>query len=246
MAEHAAERNANQRSTDPDQWRVEPIPTTDRTKTEVDSFAETLRRYLHDILGTLAADGATHHSRSEEAHMDDGGPRRIGINVDIRPHAFDPFSNPEFFEGVLPRRIIAFLIDLIIITAPIILVCIFIFLFGLVTFGLGWALFFPIMPGSVIWALVYCGITMGGPASATIGMRTVDIEVRTWYGTPCYFVLGAVHAILFWVSTSMLTPLVLLVGLFNERRRLLHDFLLGTVVINNEYRAEMLRHYGRQ
>jgi uncharacterized RDD family membrane protein YckC len=178
----------------------------------------------------------------EEAHMADGGPRRIGLDVDIKPHAYDPFSNPEYFEGVLARRMIAFVIDLAIITVPIILVCIFIFLFGLITFGLGWGLFFLVIPGSVIWALAYCGVTMGSPASATIGMRTVDIEVRTWYGAPCYFLLGAVHAIVFWVTTSALTPLVLLVGLLNERGRLLHDFLLGTVVINNERRAALLRH----
>jgi uncharacterized RDD family membrane protein YckC len=178
----------------------------------------------------------------EEAHMADGGPRRIGFDVDIKPHAYDPFLNPEYFEGVLARRMIAFVIDLVIITVPIILVCIFIFLFGLITFGLGWGLFFLVIPGSVIWALAYCGVTMGSPASATIGMRTVDIEVRTWYGAPCYFLLGAVHAIAFWVTTSALTPLVLLVGLLNERRRLLHDFLLGTVVINNERRAALLRH----
>ena len=170
--------------------------------------------------------------------MADAGPRPI---VEIKPHAYDPFSRPEYFEGVLARRMIAFVIDLAIITIPIMVVCIFIFLFGLITFGLGWGLFFLVVPGSVIWALVYCGATMGSPASATIGMRTVDIEVRTWYGEPCYFVLGAVHAIAFWVTTSALTPLVLLVGLLNERRRLLHDFLLGTVVINNEHRAATLR-----
>jgi uncharacterized RDD family membrane protein YckC len=174
-------------------------------------------------------------------HMADSGPRRI---VEIKPHAYDPFLNPEFFEGVLARRMIAFLIDFVIILVPIILACIFIFLFGLITFGLGWGLFFLIVPGSVIWALVYYGATMGGPASATVGMRTVDIEVRTWYGAPCYFVLGAVHAIAFWLLTSALTPLVLLVGLVNQRRRLLHDFLLGTVVINNERRAAALRSYG--
>jgi uncharacterized RDD family membrane protein YckC len=174
--------------------------------------------------------------------MADGGPRRIGFDVDIKPHAYDPFLNPEYFEGVLARRMIAFLIDLAIITVPIILVSIFIFFFGLVTFGLGWGLFFLVVPGSAIWALIYYGATMGSPASATIGMRTVDIEVRTWYGAPCYFVLGAVHAIAFWVTTSALTPLVLLVGLLNERRRLLHDFLLGTVVINNVRRAALLRH----
>jgi uncharacterized RDD family membrane protein YckC len=174
--------------------------------------------------------------------MADGEGRRIGFDVDIKPHAYDPFSNPEYFEGVLARRMIAFLIDLVIITVPVILACIFIFLFGLVTFGLGWGLFFLVVPGSVVWALVYCGATLGAPESATLGMRTVDIEVRTWYGEPCYFVLGAVHAIVFWVTISALTPLVLVVGLLNERRRLLHDFLLGTVVINNERRAALLRH----
>jgi uncharacterized RDD family membrane protein YckC len=39
----------------------------------------------------------------------------------------------------------------------------------------------------------------------------------------------------------VLTPLVLVVGLFNERQRLLHDILIGTVVINNPARAQALR-----
>jgi uncharacterized RDD family membrane protein YckC len=69
----------------------------------------------------------------------------------------------------------------------------------------------------------------------------MDIEMRTWYGAPAYFVLGAVHAIAFWVTVSFLTPFILLVGLFNNRRRLLHDMLVGTVVINNPIRAQGLR-----
>src|SRR5262245_27851803 len=113
--------------------------------------------------------------------MADGGSRPIGFDMEIKPHAYDPFLHPEYFEGVLARRMIAFLIDLFIITVPIILACIFIFLFGLITFGLGWGLFFLVVPGSVIWALVYCGATMGGPASATLGMLTSDIEARSCY-----------------------------------------------------------------
>jgi uncharacterized RDD family membrane protein YckC len=93
----------------------------------------------------------------------------------------------------------------------------------------------------VIWAIVYFGITLGGPSSATLGMRVVDLQMRTWYGAPAYFVLGAVHAIVFWLTISVLTPFILLVAFFNERRRLLHDILLGTVVINNERRAAALR-----
>jgi uncharacterized RDD family membrane protein YckC len=69
----------------------------------------------------------------------------------------------------------------------------------------------------------------------------MDLEMRTWYGAPAYFVLGAVHAIAFWFTVSFFTPFVLLVAFFNERRRLLHDILLGTVVINNAARASMLR-----
>jgi uncharacterized RDD family membrane protein YckC len=65
----------------------------------------------------------------------------------------------------------------------------------------------------------------------------MDLELRTWYGAPGYFVLGAMHAVLFWVSISFLSPLVLLVGLFNSRRRLLHDFVLGTVVIDSSVRS---------
>ena len=77
----------------------------------------------------------------------------------------------------------------------------------------------------MIWAVVYFGVTLGGPASATIGMRVMDLEMRTWYGAPAYFVLGAVHAIAFWFTVSFFTPFVLLVAFFNERRRLLHDIL---------------------
>ncbi len=61
----------------------------------------------------------------------------------------------------------------------------------------------------VIWAIVYYGMTLGSPASATIGMRIMDIEMRTWYGAPAYFVLGAVHAVVFWITVSAITPLVL-------------------------------------
>jgi uncharacterized RDD family membrane protein YckC len=172
-----------------------------------------------------------------------GGPKHISFGVvDIKPHAYDPWLQPEYFEGVPARRVIAFMIDLTIIAVPVFFAWIFIFLFGIATFGLGWALFHLIPPATAIWALVYCGATMGGPASATIGMRMVDLEIRTWYGARCYPLLGAVHALVFWVTISALTPLVLVVALLNERRRLLHDFVLGTVVINNEHRAALLRH----
>ena len=163
------------------------------------------------------------------------------MSIDVKPHAYDPATHPELFEGVLARRVVAFVIDFVIIAIPVVLAAMFIFAFGIVTLGLGWALYWLLPPSSVIWALVYFGMTLGGPRSATIGMRTLDLEMRTWYGAPADSVLGAVHAIVFWFSVSALTPFILLVAFFNERRRLLHDIILGTVVINNEQRAAALR-----
>ena len=159
--------------------------------------------------------------------------------MDVKPHAYDPAMNPELFEGVLARRVVAFIIDFIIIAIPVVLAAMFIFAFGIVTLGLGFALYWLLPGASVIWAVVYFGLTLGGARSATIGMRIMDLEMRTWYGAPAYFVLGAVHAIAFWLSVSFFTPFVLLVPFFNERRRLLHDILLDTVVINNPARAAM-------
>lgn len=173
--------------------------------------------------------------------MTDSGPRKIGVSIELKPHAYDPVANPELFEGVLARRCIAFLIDVVIIAIPVLFAAVFIFIFGLVTLGLGWVLFWLLSPAAVIWAIAYYGLTFGSPASATIGMRTMDIEMRTWYGAPAYFVLGAVHAVVYWITVSFLTPLILLVAFFNARRRLLHDMAVGTIVINNPGRAQWLR-----
>ena len=167
-------------------------------------------------------------------NSDDGG---RNDPPEFQAHAFDPYLQPELFRGVPTRRVFAFIIDLLVLCIPVILAVLFIALFGLITLGLGWALFWLVWPATVIWALVYYAATLGGPHSATIGMRLMDLELRTWYGAPAYYLLGAMHAVLFWISLSVLSPFVILVGLFNPRRRLLHDFLLGTVIIKNSVRA---------
>lgn len=163
------------------------------------------------------------------------------MSIDIKPHAYDPATQPELFEGVLARRVVAFIVDFVIISIPVVLAAMFIFAFEIVTLGLGFALYWLLPSATVIWAIVYFGVTLGGPASATFGMRVMDLEMRTWYGAPAYFVLGAVHAVAFWFTVSFFTPFVLLVAFFNERGRLLHDIILGTVIINNAARASVLR-----
>ena len=43
------------------------------------------------------------------------------------------------------------------------------------------------------------------------------------------------------VAGELTLPLLLAVGFFNARRRLLHDILVGTVVLNSAERAASLR-----
>lgn len=179
--------------------------------------------------------------------MADSEPRRIGVSIELKPHAYDPVAHPELFEGVLARRLLAFVIDLIIIVIPVVLAGLFMAAATIATLGLA-VVFFAFLsplywPLIVIWALCYYGYTFGSPASATIGMRIMDLEMRTWYGAPAYLVLGAVHAIVYWLTISFLTPLILLVGIFNSRKRLLHDMIVGTVVINNPARAQAIREH---
>lgn len=173
--------------------------------------------------------------RSRESY----GPTGAWRGGDVSSQASDPWLNPALFDGVLTKRVFAFLIDLVVLSVPVVLAIVFIAVFGIVTLGLGWTLFWIVSPASVIWALLYYGASLGGPHSATLGMRAMGIEMVTWTGEPGYFVLGAAHAFLFWLSVSTLSPLVLLFALFNSRRRLLHDIVLGTLVINSTARLAL-------
>jgi hypothetical protein len=116
--------------------------------------------------------------------MSDSGTPRIGISLDARPHAYDPIANPELFEGVLARRVMAFVIDVIIIVVPLVFAWICIFIFGLITLGLGWTLFWMFSPASVIWALYLLWIDtvqsgIGDDRHARHGARNAHLVWRT-------------------------------------------------------------------
>ena len=104
-------------------------------------------------------------------------------STDPLSYAYNPDRNPEYFEGVLSRRVIAFFIDAVIVVGPIVLLALFIFVFGLITLGIGWLLFWLLSPIFVIWAVLYAGTTLGSPQSATIGMRSMNLEMRIWNGS---------------------------------------------------------------
>jgi len=78
------------------------------------------------------------------------GTNSYATSPELRSFAYDPAANPELFEGVRTRRIFAFLIDVIIISAPVALAGIVILLLSIATFGLGLILFWPLQVGAVI------------------------------------------------------------------------------------------------
>lgn len=131
------------------------------------------------------------------------------------------------YDGVRTRRMIAFLMDYLIVGLLLIPFAILVFFLGLLTFGLGWSLFSILAPAV---ALLYVWNTLGGRNQATTGMRLMGIRLDRLDGRPVDGLLAVVHTVLFWAANVLLTPLVLLVTLFADRKRTLHDLLLGTVV----------------
>ena len=135
------------------------------------------------------------------------------------------------YDGVRTRRVFAFLIDYLIVGILLIPFATLVFLLGLLTFGLGWSLFAILGPAV---ALLYVWNTLGGRNQATTGMRVMGIRLDRLDGMPVDGMLAVVHSVLFWAGNVVLTPLILLVTLFSDRKRALHDLLLGTVVTRTD------------
>ncbi|GAA0602440.1 RDD family protein [Paenochrobactrum glaciei] len=140
-------------------------------------------------------------------------------------------TNYALFDGVRTRRIFAFLIDYAIIFMLTIPAAIIIAILGVLTLGLGWMLYAIIFP---LVALSYIAYTMGGQQQATLGMRAMNIRLMRLDGQRVDGMLAIVHSVLFWALNTVLTPLILFATLFLDRKRTLHDLLLGTVVVRSD------------
>jgi uncharacterized RDD family membrane protein YckC len=155
-------------------------------------------------------------------------PPRSGSAYADQPHAYNPVSQPQLFDGVIGKRLLAFLVDAIIILLLWVLAAVVIGVLGIITLGLAWLLYGAIFP---IVGLGYNAVTIGGSNSATIGQRMMGLEVRMWFGGKVSPLVAAFHALLFWFSFVIFCP-ILLWALFDQRKRCLHDILAGVVLIN--------------
>lgn len=156
-----------------------------------------------------------------------------------RPYLPDPATAPELFEGLLTRRVSAYLIDLILIGALALVFGIAGLIFGLLTFGLGLFAMVFVVPAAVV---VYYAVTLGSERRATVGMQMMDIVLTPTRGQPLDGWMAIFHAALFWLTFWISWPLAILFALFTPRRQMIHDLVTGTLMVR---RSPMLRHWQR-
>lgn len=157
----------------------------------------------------------------------------LGLGHRTRDHAAwdqappDRVAEPDLYDGVLSRRVTAYVLDLVLIFGLWLALSLIFGVVGILTFG-------ALTPlGLVVLALlpVAYHTVFIGRGGATPGMRVFDLEVRSWTGTPPDYSQAFLTTVLFYASISVTVWLVLLVPLFTDRNRTLHDILAGTIVV---------------
>lgn len=155
------------------------------------------------------------------------------MNTDGQTYSEDAmdkaYSDWRYFDGVRTKRILAFLIDYVMVGVLVSISAVIIFFVGFITLGAGWLLYAILVP---LVALSYIAWTMGGPNQATWGMQMMGIKLVRYDGQSIDWMTALVHAVLFWATTVIFAPL-LLAPLFLEHKRMLHDLALGTLVVRS-------------
>lgn len=154
-----------------------------------------------------------------------------------RPDLPDPTTAPELFDGILTRRVLAYLIDLGILIGVSFIILLVGLIAGFITLGLGWAVL-PIVIPVVI--LGYYALTLGSRSRATVGMAAMDLVLTPTRGKPLDGWRILIHPIVFWITWWIAWPISLAIALFTPRREMVHDLIAGTLMVR---RSPMVQHW---
>lgn len=154
-----------------------------------------------------------------------------------RPYLPDPATAPELFDGLLTRRVIAYFIDLAVMGALVLALTVIGAILGVLTFGLAFASLVFVIPAAIV---LYYAATLGSPRRATVGMQMMDIVLTPTRGQPLDGWMAILHALVFWLTFWICWPVSLLFALFTPRRQMIHDFVVGTLMVR---RSPMIRHW---
>lgn len=141
-----------------------------------------------------------------------------------------PYEDAQFYDGVMIRRLAAFFVDVVISTLLMTMIATVGLVAGFLTFGLGWLVAIPLF---IAADFLYRWLTITAD-SATWGMALCGIELRDRQGERLDGGQALVHTAAYYILAALGIPLLinLLVPLLSPHRRLLHDYALGTVMIN--------------
>lgn len=135
----------------------------------------------------------------------------------------DPATKPQFYDGILIKRAIAWLFDAILVGV----LCILILPFTVFTA----VFFFPLL--MLVVGFIYRWFTIASKSS-TWGMRLVGIELRDHEGLRLQSGTALAHTsgYTFSVAVAPLQLISILMMIVTERKQGLTDHLLGTAAIN--------------
>lgn len=146
---------------------------------------------------------------------------------DDRVRLSEDTYNPDDYESIRLRRVFAYAIDVLCIAVISVAATVAATLIGVITFGVLTPLLVLILAGI---PLIYHTLLIGGPWNATVGMRFMNVRMERKNGDDPDYLIALIHAALFYFTMAATSSLILLVSLFNPRGRLLHDYLVDTVI----------------
>ncbi len=138
-------------------------------------------------------------------------------------HLPDPVRQPEFYDGVVIKRAVAWVIDAVLVAALLIPVVIMTAFVGLFFLPFLW----------LMVSFVYRWVTIS-TGSATWGMRMMAIELRDADGDRLDGGMAFLHTAGYTLSvtTAIIQLASVLLMMTTERGQGLSDLALGTVMIN--------------
>jgi uncharacterized RDD family membrane protein YckC len=139
-------------------------------------------------------------------------------------------SDAELTEGVVGRRVVAWLVDATVIGISLGALHLVLWLLGFLTFGLGWFL----AGGLWVLPLGYIVIFVASPGQATPGQALMGLRVvrdedlgRPTPAEACVYAI--LYAVTMWAGAIWL-----LAAFFTRRARCLHDICSGLLVARAE------------
>ncbi len=135
----------------------------------------------------------------------------------------DPTYDPAFYDGVLPKRLFAWVIDAALMLSVMLLL-------SILTAGIAFILWIPIHAGL---AFLYRWTTIRNKG-ATFGMRVMAIELRSNTGAHLSSGEAAAHTVVFLVGVVIMIVQIISIAMMIGRplNRGLADEITGAVMIN--------------